>query len=225
MERIFVIIFFVIISTGQKMFAQFSLQEISGKYQYIKHNLDSANLELKYDSTFIYSWNNKQYNGITTGTWIINKKRIVLNSSIKPQLKSKKLEDKFIIKATYDSLSNNKTKIKIKDVNEEPLRFIDCRALTKKRWIDTKSDSNGIVLFDVNPIKWFSVFVTYAQDGFISFSNKDKKNNFEIKVLTVNQRYLYFDNLSFMVCLNNNRLYLHEDFIDPKATDVFKKIE
>jgi len=222
MKKIFYILLFLT-SINQFVFGQFRVKELVGKYKYIHNKYDSASLEIKQDSTFIYYWEWKGLKGITNGKWKIDKKYLYLESDTQPTIKSEKIKDLYFIKAVKDTSKKNVT-IQFKDVNGIPIKNAECWVIVSGKLFRNYSDSIGFVSFDLKSIKHISVVAPFAQKGFITYKDKNLNNKFEITLLKVNQRYLYLTNEKLLLNKIEGELFLHETFYDPRATNIFKKL-
>lgn len=222
MKKIFYILLFLT-TINQFVFGQLRVEDIVGKYKYIHNKYDSAYLEIKQDSTFIYSWEWKGLKGLTKGKWKIDKKYLYLDSDTQPTIKSDKIRDSYFIKTLNDT-STKKITIQFKDINGLPIKNAECWVIAHGKLYSNNSDNNGIVSFDIERIKHISVVVPFAQKGFITYKDKYLNNKFEITLLKVNQQYLYLTNEKLLLNKIDGELFLHETFYDPKAANIFKKL-
>jgi hypothetical protein len=223
MTKIVLGLIIILAITEISLFGQIKFADAVGEYQYIHNVYDSASLTLKSDSTYSYCWEWKQLKGITTGKWTVDKKYLFLNSDIQPPVNSKRNDDWYEVRAINRGMSD-KLKIQFMDLNESPLQYADCWVITKGKILRGISDSTGIIYFNIKAVKHISVVAPFAQKGFITFKDNYKHNDIEIRLLNVNQEYLYMTNKKLALNILNGNLYLHETFYDPRSTNIFKKV-
>lgn len=177
---------------GCLSYKQISNEDMLGKYTYSGIYGVSAEMELKKNNTFVYSWQEGLNSGVTKGNWVINKNVLLLNSEKQPNESN---AEKYKLLETGKNDKSGIT-VQVLDKNGYPIRFANCVIhLYNGEQIGGVSDENGMCIFEKEVTSIKKIFLSYVGYYPVDYNTENTENNyFKIMMKEEEPHYEFFTN-------------------------------